>query len=234
MKKKDLILDFTSLLDVIMIILFVVMGNAGQAAIDTKEKMYAQMEKMSEVYQELDSARRNLVELKRENEGVVLSNEKLQKQLKRISSGNNANDTEEDVVSANEGDLYEKIMNGTKKITLICMPRVNSDVSDRKEVEITLYSGDVEQEVSGVVIFTHEFDLTKEERAIRNAKMQADLYGALEKIVKSCNLKYAFITVEYAYDDKDFSQADLNNIVRAVDDIERNYSIKCYMEKVRR
>ena len=38
MKKRDLVLDFTSLLDVIMIILFVVISSMGQASFNAKRR----------------------------------------------------------------------------------------------------------------------------------------------------------------------------------------------------
>ena len=90
-----------------------------------------------------------------------------------------------------------------------------------------------EQEALDIVIFTHNFNLTREERMIKNAEMQADMYRSLENIIKGNDLEFVFITIEYTYGDKNFSQTDLNNIIKAVDDLERNYSITCYIDKVK-
>ena len=63
--------------------------------------------------------------------------------------------------------------------------------------------------------------------------MQADMYKSLENIVKGGGSELVLVTIEYTYGDKNFSQADLNNIIGAVDDIERNYPVKCYVDKIK-
>ncbi len=133
------------------------------------------------------------------------------------------------------GLLYESLMEKSKKITLICTPYINSNKSNSNEVEITLYSGEMgnEQEALDIVIFTHNFDLTREERILKNAEMQADMYKALENIIKDDELELVFITIEYTYGDKTFRKTDLNNIIRAVEDIERSHSVTCYIDKVK-
>ncbi len=102
-------------------------------------------------------------------------------------------------------------------------------------MEITIYSAETgeEQKALDIVTFTHNFDLTRDERIIKNAEMQADMYRALEKIIKDNDLKFALITIEYVYNDKNFSQTDLNNIIGAVEDIERKYLITCYIDKIK-
>ena len=64
--------------------------------------------------------------------------------------------------------------------------------------------------------------------------MQADMYESLEKLIQGHNLELIIITIEYTYGDKNFSQTDLNNIIRAVENIERKYSTTCYIDKVKR
>ena len=59
------------------------------------------------------------------------------------------------------------------------------------------------------------------------------MYSSLENLIKGNDLELIFITIEYTYGDKNFSQTDLNNIIKAVDDLERNYSITCYIDKVK-
>ena len=161
----------------------------------------------------------------------IHQNQELQKQVQELLKENNLYKTED----IDKGLLYESLMEKSKKITLICTPYINSNKSNSNEVEITVYSGEsgAEQEALDIVIFTHNFDLTREERIAKNAEMQADMYSSLENLIKGNDLELIFITIEYTYGDKNFSQTDLNNIIKAVDDLERNYSITCYIDKVK-
>ena len=205
MKKRDLVLDFTSLLDIIMIILFVVISGMGQASLDAQKEAQEQME---------------------ENYAA------LQKELEQLTKENNLYKKED----ADKALLYESLMEHAKKITLICIPSINSDKAGGNEVEIKIYSDETteEQEEMDSVIFTHNFELTREERLLKNAEAQSDMYHALENIIREGEPELVFITVEYTYEDKNFSQTDLNNIMGAVDDIERNYLVKCYIDKLKR
>lgn len=231
MKKRDLVLDFTSLLDVIMIILFVVISSMGQASFNAKEEAQKQMEENAGIQQELEVAQQSLQNLQSEYDEMGANNQELQKQVQELLKENNLYKTED----IDKGLLYESLMEDSKKITLICTPYINSNKSNSNEVEITVYSGESggEQEALDIVIFTHNFDLTREERITKNAEMQADMYRSLESLIKGNDLELIFITIEYTYGDKNFSQTDLNNIIKAVDDLERNYSITCYIDKVK-
>jgi hypothetical protein len=231
MKKRDLVLDFTSLLDVIMIILFVVISSMGQASFNAKEEAQKQMEENAGIQQELEIAQQSLQNLQYEYDEMGANNQELQKQVQELLKENNLYKTED----IDKGLLYESLMEKSKKITLICTPYINSNKSNSNEVEITVYSGEsgAEQEALDIVIFTHNFDLTREERIAKNAEMQADMYSSLENLIKGNDLELIFITIEYTYGDKNFSQTDLNNIIKAVDDLERNYSITCYIDKVK-
>lgn len=235
MKKRDLVLDFTSLLDVIMIILFVVISNMGQASLNAKEEAQAKMEENIGIQQELKNIQQALIDLQSEYDAISINNDDLQKQIEELSKENNLYKARDDEADINEAQLYESLMEKSQKITIICTPYTNSNKSDSNEVEITIYStkvGDEQEEVE-IVTFTHNFDLTREERVIKNAEMQADMYKSLENVIKNNDLELALITIEYTYGDKNFSQTDLNNIIRAVNDIERNYSITCYIDKVK-
>ncbi len=236
MKKKDLVLDFTSLLDVIMIILFVVISNMGQASLDAKEAAEAKMEENIGIQQNLSDTQQTLSNLQNDYNELIISNEKLQNQLDELLLENNLYKAKAGKTDIEEKQLYESLMNQSKKITLICEPYINPNKSDENAVEITIYSAETgdEQKALDVVTFTHNFDLTRNERSIKNAEMQADMYRALEKIIKDNDLKFALITVEYMYNDKNFSQTDLNNIIGAVEDIERKYSITCYIDKIKK
>lgn len=231
MKKRDLVLDFTSLLDVIMIILFVVISSMGQASFEAKEEVQKQLEENAGIQQDLEIAQQSLSNLQNQYDEMDANNKELQKLIDELLKENNLYKTED----VDKGLLYESLMKKSKKITLICTPYINPNKSNSNEVEITIYSGEIggEQENVDIVIFTHNFDLTREERIEKNTEMQADMYSSLEKSIQGNDLELIFITIEYTYGDKNFSQTDLNNIIKAVDDLERNYSITCYIDKVK-
>ena len=231
MKKRDLVLDFTSLLDVIMIILFVVISSMGQASFDAKEMAQDQMKENAGILQELEASRQDLADMQNKFEDMAANCDSLQQQIQELLKENNLYKTED----IDRGLLYESLMEKSKKITLICKPYINPNKSDGNEVEITVYSSETgeEQEALDIVIFTHNFDLSRDERIVKNAEMQADMYKSLENLIRDADLDLVFFTIEYTYGDKNFSQTDLNNIVRAIDDIERNYSVTCYIDKVK-
>lgn len=235
MKRSNLILDFTSLLDVIMIILFVVISDMGQTSLDVKQEAQVKVEENIRMQQELDDIQQVLSSVQNEYDEISTYNEKLQNQLDELSKENNLYKAKENRTDINEAQLYEIIMEKSKKITLICTPYVNSNKSDSNEVEITIYSTGAggEQEALDVVTFTHNFNLTREERIQKNAEMKTDMYRSLENIIKDNELELVLITIEYTYGDKNFSQTDLNNIIKAVEDIERNYSVTCYIDKIK-
>lgn len=231
MKKRDLVLDFTSLLDVIMIILFVVISSMGQASFDAKEMAQNQMKENAGVQQELEASMQDLAEMQNKYEDMTTYCDSLQQQIRELLKENNLYKTED----IDRELLYESLMEKSKKITLICKPYINSNKSDGNEVEITVYSSEAgdEQEALDIVIFTHNFDLSRDERIVKNAEMQANMYKSLENLIRDTDLDLVFFTIEYTYGDKNFSQTDLNNIVRAIGDIERNYSVTCYIDKVK-
>ncbi len=231
MKKRDLVLDFTSLLDVIMILLFVVACNMGQASLHAGEEARKQMEENTILQQELDAARGSLESLQKDYEGMLAGSKELQKQMEELRKENNLHKTED----IDKELLYKSLMEASKKITLICTPYINPNKSNANGVEITLYYGGAggEQEAFDIVIFTHNFDLTREERIAKNAQMQDDMYRSLENIIKEEVPELVFITIVYNYGDKNFSQTDLNNIAGAAENLERNYSVTCYIDKVK-
>ena len=84
MKKRDLVLDFTSLLDVIMIILFIVMSTMGQASSDVQKEAQAQVEDNAEMQQKLKDSQHDLMDLKNEYAEKVAHNGELEKHLEDL------------------------------------------------------------------------------------------------------------------------------------------------------
>ena len=168
MKKRDLILDFTSLLDVIMILLFVVISSIGQASSKVKEEAQKQMKENAEIQRDLETSQQSLRNLQNKYDKMSVTNEELQQQIEELLKENNLYKTED----INKGLLYESLMEKSKKITLICNSHINPNKSNGNEVEIGLYSNESDDEyaIIDTVIFTHNFDLTREERAKKMQK----------------------------------------------------------------
>ena len=103
MKKRDLVLDFTSLLDVIMIILFVVISSMGQASFHAKE----------EAEKQIEDTKQSLKDLQNKYNEMGADNEELQKQIEELVKENNLYKTED----IDKGLLFEKLMEESKKIT---------------------------------------------------------------------------------------------------------------------
>ena len=151
-----------------------------------KEEAQKQLEENAKVEQNLEIAQQALKNLQSKYDKMDINNAELQRQVEELMKENNLYKKEDIDI----GLLYESLMEKSKKITLICTPYINSNKSNSNEVEITLYSGEMgnEQEALDIVIFTHNFDLTREERILKNAEMQADMYKALENIIKDDEL----------------------------------------------
>ena len=126
MKKRDLVLDFTSLLDVIMIILFVVISSMGQASFNAKEEAQKQMEENAGIQQELEIAQQSLQHLQNEYDEMGANNQELQKQVQELMKENNLYKRED----IDKALLYESLMEDSKKITLICTPYINCAFSE--------------------------------------------------------------------------------------------------------
>lgn len=215
MKKRDLVLDFTSLLDVIMIILFVVISGMGQASMNAKKEAEEKIKEVEGIKKELSVTRTSLEE---KVDSLLKENETLK-----------AKAESQDM---DEAKLYESLMEKSTKITLVCLPYVNDG---KNEVKIRIYSGrgGREQEERSSVIFNHDFNLSREERLSENAKMQERMYQALEKEVSGIETRLVLVEIQYTYGDKNFSQSDLDVINGAVQDLERKLNKTCYIDKMK-
>lgn len=332
MKKRDLILDFTSLLDVIMIVLFAVLFSVGQVSRDTKaeaeenlrkrdeieaamlrdnEALTAEIESRSADYEtklaERDAAYEQALadrdaewkaaadtltadyeaklagkdeEIAALNETVAVLDEHiadrdalitekdglLSEKEAGLAEANQELDTlrtdyaalleaaaDKDTaldflekenlrLSAKDGesgidsaDLYEALMQSAAKITLFCETHENSEKTKSNEVEITVYAGkDEDFAQRGIVVFPHDFGLSKTKRAEANTKMKADLYAVLEEILADDPSELVLITVEYTYGDINFSQTDLDIIAAAAEDVESLMHKTCYIDKIKK
>lgn len=232
MKKRDLILDFTSLLDVIMILLFIVMSGMGQASMEVRKEAEKKIKEAEGVKQELSVTKDSLEELKKEEMAKLAENQALEEKVSSLLKENEALKALGERTEADEAKLYESLMEKSTKITLVCLPYIHEG---KNEVKIRVYSGKgkEEQEERASVIFTHDFSLSREERLLENAKMQERMYQALEKEAERADTRLILVKIQYTYGDKNFSQSDLDVISGAVQDLERKLNKTCYIDKMK-
>ena len=212
MKKRDLVLDFTSLLDVIMIILFVVVSNMGQNALNVQAESKKQAEELQ-----------NIVDtLTKENEDLKHQNE-----LLSALAGKS---------DINESEVLDALLKKSAQITLDCNTYVDEEKSDSNRVDVTIYKGKgiEDQESDGTISFSHNLNLSTDEREEKNAAMQRDMLIKLKDVIEPLDVELVIISIQYKYDDVNFSVSDLNNIVGAIDDLERELGITCFVDNIKR
>lgn len=239
MRKKNIALDFTSLLDIIMILLFVVISTVGISSLNIKKELEAESEKKQAAETELALKVEELSNKNEEAESLRAGYEEQKEELEGLRDENAMLKALTFQSNIDEGRLYESLMRKSKKLTLICRPRALTDEKGREneahEVEVKVYSaegtGDME-ELSTVVI-EHDFGLTREERQRKNSEMREYLYAALAEVVKASEAELYLISVQYSYGDVNFSQTDLDIIEEAIRDLERRLNKSCYVERLK-
>lgn len=241
MKKKELILDFTSLLDVIMILLFVVIGNMSLATIETgaaaeqelAEKQ-AQVEELSGEMEELLSQIESVQELEQKNADLELELKVLQENYAalwdeydylKIVSDFDASDT----------SVYGKVIERMTKVVLLCETGKNEETG-KQEVEVGVYLVSMDEErkshVASVVL-EHDFSLSKEERAVLVAEHVTEVTKVLSDALRGETEDIVWFSVQYSYDDENFSNSDLEIISEAIGNLERSFSKTCFIEKIK-
>lgn len=248
MKKRELILDFTSLLDVIMILLFVVIGNmslvSANANAAAKEETEAAKEVLAAEQLQAKEATEKIAELNEklaELESVNQRNEDLELELKVLLENHTALLEEYDYLKiitdfdANDTTAYEQVIKRMTKVLLLCETGRNEETGF-PEVRVGIYrSGGESEEKTYVtsVVLTHDFSLTKDERAELTAGQVTELTKALSGALRENSEEVVWCSVQYAYDDEDFSQSDLEVIDEAIRNLERSFSKTCFMEKIK-
>lgn len=248
MKKRELILDFTSLLDVIMILLFVVIGNMSLASANVnaaaREETEAAQEALAAEQLQAEEAAEKIKELEgklAELEGVNQKNADLELELKVLLENHTALLEEYDYLKiitdfdASDTSAYGQVIERMTKVLLLCETGQN-EATGLPEVRVGIYRSDgTEQEKSFVtsVVLTHDFSLSKEERAEFTAGQVTELTKALSGALRGNTEEVVWCSVQYAYDDENFSQSDLEVIGEAIRNLERSFSKTCFMEKIK-
>ncbi len=248
MKKRELILDFTSLLDVIMILLFVVISNMSLASVNAnaaaKEETEAVKEALAAEQLQAEEAAEKIAELNEklaELSDVNQKNADLELELKVLLENHTALLEEYDYLKiitdfdASDTSAYGQVLKRMTKVLLLCETGRNEETGF-PEVRVGIYrSGGTEEEKTYMtsVVLVHDFSLSKEERAELAAGQVTEMTKALSGALRDATEEVVWCSVQYAYDDADFSQSDLEVIGEAIRNLERSFSKTCFMEKIK-
>lgn len=235
MKKRDIVLDFTSLLDVIMIILFLIISGIKQSADQTDNSMTEKDGRIAELESELDKLSseldNSLSELEKElsEKNTLISDyDELKNEYELVLSEKGSADIQDD-------KLLETLLKKSDKLVFNCSSFSKDDDPDVASVEVKIYYAENgnDPEETNTIVFTHDFRLNSEERKKKNAAMQSNLYKLLKDEISSSDSECILATIQYSYNDKNISQSDLDIIYGALNDIETSESKKCFTDKVK-
>jgi len=252
MKKRELILDFTSLLDVIMILLFIIISNMNLASVSANAEAKAETEAVqselkaeqaeaeaaAERIKELEAM---LAELEQKAEELQQANADTELELKVLLENHAALLEEYDYLKiitdfdASDTSAYGQVIERMTKVLLLCDTGINPETG-QTEVTVGIYrTSGKQQEKSYItsVVLVHDFSLTKQGRAELAAKQVTELTKALSGALREQSEEVVWCSVQYAYDDEHFSQSDLDVIDEAIRNLERSFSKTCFMEKIK-
>lgn len=217
-KKKNLILDFTSLLDVIMILLFVVICNMSNASLEANENAKKSQESLANAETKLEDMQDKLDALSAENEALNME-----------LSGYQLNS--DDPVSA---EAYEAVLGSTTKVIMKCETGMDTETNKHMvSIDIVIKNKDETARQTTAKII-HDFDLSRKERDEFNAKQIESIKEELKKYLTDSDAKLIWVLIEYDYRDVNFSNADLEIIHDAVEMIDADLNIPCYIEEMKK
>lgn len=241
MKKRELILDFTSLLDVIMILLFVVIYNMNQASLSANEEIESKLAEARAQVEALSGERDDLLEQVDDILGREVSYADIGLELETIKQ--NYDTLENDYAylkiisdrNADDMSVFKATIERMAKVTLICTAEENEETHNY-EVRVDIYLGTDQndaQSLADSVTIEHNFSLTRDERMRFNAEQVTKVTKVLEDMLKDVDLKLLWFSIQYTYEDENFSNLDLEILNRSISDLERVLSKSCYIDKIK-
>ena len=241
MKKREIMLDFTSLLDVILILLFIVIANMNQVSLSAGEELTAQLTQADARVQTLEDERGQLLFQLEEMCINEADNAALQQQLDRLEEEYAALLEEYDhlkiVTDYDEDDIsvYQEAIEKTTRVVLMCDTALNS-VTGNQEVTVDIYlDGGREGNQSYVssVVLVHDFGLSGEERQRLWADQTVEMTMALSSALREDTGRMAWFSIQYHYDDRNFANSDIEIIKKAIENLEHSFGIPCYAEEMK-
>lgn len=222
MKKRNLILDFTSLLDVIMIILYAVLSQQkGAFNEQTKqlENVQEQYESQIEVYEELASENIELSERISELEEET-------KELRYAAGRYGSTDREQ---------TYDDVMGELITVKLLIGTHINENTNGSEaEISVFMKENSDEEIVVDKFVISHDTGLDDEQRKQAISKAKIDFTNTLYELLLESEGELFLFTIEYNYDDPAVSSKDFEIIEYSINELGRKLDKKCYIEKVKK
>lgn len=218
-RKRDLALDFTSLLDVIMILLFVVICNMSQAAIEANENAEA-------ANKELEGAKEQLEDNQAKIDELSSSNQSLNDELAQFTING-------EQTSQNMSDAYGSAIDNTTKVLLKCSTGMDIDTNNHKvSVEVVIKNQNNNATKTELKII-HDFSLSYDDRVDFNNKQVSDMTAELKNALGTVNSPLVWFMIEYEYADENFSNSDLEMIKDSIKDLQLETGINYQVEEIR-
>ena len=222
--RRETHLDFTSLLDVIMILLFIVLAGIGQRANITKDELEAAKVSM-------EALKEDAAEKDRELRLMESREAELSAQLESLSAEYGDYRALHDGTAA-EAEVYEAVLHSLKRMALVCRP-VQDASSGNWEVEVTLYreNGQEGAARSDVFRIRHDFTLGPEERRRFNASQELAATAFLKENLTDLKDGVCLLTVQYPSVSENFSSLDLDILEKAAANLRDELDLKLYVER---
>lgn len=241
MKKRELILDFTSLLDVMLILLFIVIANMNQVSLAAGDELNAKLAQADTQIQQLSGEREQLLaelnaqQVNREEYEAAMA--ELQQLQQRYETLQDEYDHLKITTNYDEDDLsvYQAAIEKITHVVLMCDTSQNPDTGNA-EVNVNIYldgEKDGRQSHVGSVRIVHDLSLSAAERERLIADQVVDMTKALSGAMRDDSGKMAWFSIQYHYDDKNFANSDLEIIYKALDNLEHSFGISCYGEEMK-
>lgn len=218
-KKSELLLDFTSLLDVIMIILFVVICNMNNAAMEANQSAEAANKELILAKEQLSDNESKLDELTGDNES-------LKEELAQFTI--NGENTSQD-----KAEAFGSAIDNTVKVMLKCKTGMDIDTNNHKVSIDVVIKGKGSDTSRTEALIIHDFSLSREERAVFNATQVKNMTETLKDSLLGLDAPLIWFMIEYDYKDENFSNTDLEMINDAIDDLSLLLGITCQVEELR-
>ena len=233
-KKKGLILDFTSLLDVILILLFMVIVNMGQVSHTANQQTeHALKEAVAQAaaYQaslnEAEAQLQGYEALAKEHQQLQNDYALLQDEYDYLKITSDFDETDISV--------YRAAIERMSKAVLI-LDTETDPASGNPAVTADIYlntQADGTGSYMGSFRLLHDFSLTKEERERYSAQQVLEVTRTLSGALRGQEHEMVWFSIQYAYDDENISNSDLTIIKEAIHNLERNFSISCYVGEMK-
>ena len=212
--RRDIVLDFTALLDVIMIILFMVILGANQTTAGANEAAEAAREEMLAVKQEYSVLQGEYGDLYDAYGNLTDAYAELTEDYSDLDAL--VHGGEEEI-----GRQYRALAGRTAKIELVFDAQI-PEQGDNTEVVIDAYldedntGGRVSSNV-GTLKIVHNFTLSRDRRDAFNAEQVNTMTEVIRSMAETTDCESVWFVLMYRYDDPNISSLDQAMVMQAID-----------------